>query len=463
MVDAHLLARLDEGVYSAELILGELLSHRFITECRYADVGPPAGTPSKRSQTGAEACIGWAVVTSEADEQGIQSIVYADEKQFFVTGTFGNRTEIAQHDMSGTSYDELGPCQAGEQRRLDAVAGQVAEAWGADIFVTERPYLFESRIDFAQGTTILRPVDALPVVALYLRAQAVYMIQCGLNGHDTLTTSKGGFYLIGAHELLPASWRWYAACAKEVLIGKGDDRLLYLAQSLLQRVQHALEARDAVHCTLNRPQNNDSTNTALSDLNTVAILLMGAVDAAARVAHLTLKMPENKLRRASWQERQNKGWLEQVRGLSAALADTVSNGADGEHVLTVLRSVRNSVHGEALQGLTINGIGGHVATTLIGLPREDISEVMTALTALGGSAAWGVQRKTAHELFVEPGVFLEQLFPRVLTLLNLMMEKTPVENLPNYNLTLADTLPPTDPMGMFSELNRLSIRWQLGF
>jgi hypothetical protein len=54
-----------------------------------------------------------------------------------------------------------------------------------------------------------------------------------------------------------------------------------------------------------------------------------------------------------------------------------------------------------------------------------------------------------------------------LTLLNQVMEATPVERLGHVTLTAADALPPQDGSshqgpGIFDEKYRLSIRWQLG-
>jgi len=66
---------------------------------------------------------------------------------------------------------------------------------------------------------------------------------------------------------------------------------------------------------------------------------------------------------------------------------------------------------------------------------------------------------------VDPGAFAERLLPAVLELLNTVMRLTPVERVEHVRLTAAQCQPPPDQPGaanIFSERNRLSIRWQLG-
>jgi len=79
---------------------------------------------------------------------------------------------------------------------------------------------------------------------------------------------------VGARELVPSAWRWFRACMQHST-GGGDERLLYLGQSVLQRVERSLEIRDEVHVGLNKPQNNDTGDEALSSMDVVLLLLMG--------------------------------------------------------------------------------------------------------------------------------------------------------------------------------------------
>lgn len=67
---------------------------------------------------------------------------------------------------------------------------------------------------------------------------------------------------------------------------------------------------------------------------------------------------------------------------------------------------------------------------------------------------------------LDPGAFVEALFPYVVQFLNNVLEKTPLEQPPNVSLIPADTLPPApDPRNphVWDEWVRTSVRWQLCF
>jgi hypothetical protein len=52
----------------------------------------------------------------------------------------------------------------------------------------------------------------------------------------------------------------------------------------------------------------------------------------------------------------------------------------------------------------------------------------------------------------------------IIDLLNKLMVNTPVELLPHVGIDLPNSPPvETHPLGRYSEINRNSIRWQLGF
>src|SRR5207245_9563844 len=139
--------------------------------------------------------------------------------------------------------------------------------------------------------------------------------------------------------------------------------LIILRGSMFQRVQRALEARDAIHLALNQVQNNDTQQDALSNLDVVLVLLMGAVDVAARVAHRCLSLSTGE-HLAAWQK---DSWLKKVKAAAPDLAKVVASGTSASQVLEILRLLRNSVHGAALQGLAAVGPGRNRAS-LLGSP-----------------------------------------------------------------------------------------------
>jgi len=137
------------------------------------------------------------------------------------------------------------------------------------------------------------------------------------------------------------------------------------------------------------------------------------------------------------------------------LADLFAGGAPLADVLTILSRLRNTVHGQAIQATMRQN--GQVRDAPIKLPAEHESQVLASMDNLGGRAAWGAQPGVGGGVAVDPGQFVEQLFPAVLWLLNAVMTATP----PVY-VRGQQPHPDSGPR-WYSERNRLSVSWQLGF
>lgn len=139
--------------------------------------------------------------------------------------------------------------------------------------------------------------------------------------------------------------------------------------------------------------------------------------------------------------RQSTAWLSAVSAIAQPLATLFDDGTDAERGLTILRLLRNSIHGEALPALGV-GEGRRRDRTLVGLPRSEQAELLAAVTALGGPEAWGVEELIPGRFHADPGILLEQLLPRVLQMLNEIMDATPVEQLSHTQLEASDRQPP---------------------
>jgi hypothetical protein len=240
--------------------------------------------------------------------------------------------------------------------------------------------------------------------------------------------------------------------------GGGDERLIYLGGSLLQRVERTLRARDAVHVALNQPQNNDTADEALAAFDESVLLLMGAVDAAARVAHavLGLAVPTHLV---GWQRKQ---WLTELKKAHPTLAAVVAPGTAADATLKILRLMRNTVHGEAMSALT--GGTGSLGTvkTRMSMPGVDQVELRAAVSAAGGEASWGISFERGG-IRAEIDVLLERILCEVVETLNILMEETPVEKLAHVALAPDRCRAPDDPNdAVWSATNRLGVAWQLG-
>ena len=255
--------------------LVDLFQHDLVCLDRYADDGPPAEVQPLPEYP--DLYEGWAVVMHSDPVQQIWGVGYVSASGgHTVSGVLGNGGDVAEGDVRTTAYADLSVDESASRRRADWLAAQVAaQALHADLYVTDRPYLHFATWSVARGTTICRVSDALPLLGLYLRAQGEFLIA------QRSRFNHGLFYWVGTRELLPEAWRWFTACVQHAH-GAGDDALLVLGASLLQRVQRGLEARDVAHLARISRSTTTPSNARLSQLDTVLVFLMAAVDVAAR-------------------------------------------------------------------------------------------------------------------------------------------------------------------------------------
>jgi hypothetical protein len=221
--------------------------------------------------------------------------------------------------------------------------------------------------------------------------------------------------------------------------------------------------RDDFHLAFNRLQNNPgNSREVLAHLDTMLVLLMSAVDITARVAHRVLALTGN-IYNAGWQR---PPWMASVAAADPAFSGLFAANTNNSHALTILRLLRNTVHGQAIRSVPVSLSGGSVETE-IQLPADNRAEIVIAMNALGGMGTWGARNITGGSVRVNPSIFVERLWPEILRVLNDTMTATPVEQLGNVNLTPPDLQPPPDSTsgaaGTFDQANRNSIRWQLGF
>jgi hypothetical protein len=434
----------------SQQLLADLLRLDALVVYRYADDGPPPGTPTCTDDFGETIAPGWAVVRPV--ERQHWTVLYGmGPERWTRSSIWGEHVDFDVLDGRTTAYADLDPAEAAGRRRADRLAAQVAnQAVKADLYITERPYLHQATWPLAPDTTMCGVEDALPIVGLYLRTQGYFHIS------SRLKYNRGLFTWVGTRELLPSAWRWFTVTVRSDTAA-GDDRLTILAGSLLQRFQRALVGRDAILVALNQPQDNDTQDDALCALDDVGYRLMGAFDVLARVAHRVCGLT-SKERFASWQ---NTAWLNELATVAPDLADMMQPGTEGADTFTILRLLRNTIHGEALQGIHVQD-SSTAPRSLVGLNHEDEAQILHAIDALGGRDRWGVEELVPGRYFVDPGVLVEEMFREVVPLLNRLMDLTPVETLPNANLTTADLVPPDGRDRAFSEPSRFSIRKQYG-
>jgi hypothetical protein len=444
LADADLLTAPDDAVETRAALLTGLLTHPNLKVLRYQDEGPSAGQHGEVDQLAGWACL------DPPDEQEYRGLVYAHHSgQSTYTGVSAKVAAYARDDFGSGAYLDLPADAAADQRERDVLAADVATAVGADLFITERPYLFGAKRIHVPGVTLCRVPEALALIGLYMRSQGEFVLWRPADGTPGHVANEWLYYQIGAVALLPEQWRW--STGQVVVAAPGiADVLSGLNSALLLRIVRALRTRDSFHRAFSLPQQRDAVRTLLVELDTLLVMLMGAVDASARFIHVLLGL-RGQRRDAGWQK---PGWRAQLIGQSQPLADLFATGMPLADVLTILSRLRNTVHGQAIQAtLRENGLVRDAPMTL---PPQNEGEILACVDNLGGQAAWGAQPAAGGTVAVDPGQFVERLFPAVLGLLNAVMAATPQASAggqrtgPNY----------AHPW--YSERNRLSVAWQLG-
>lgn len=218
----------------------------------YDDAGPP---PAARHQRYAEAPVSaadWVLV--EADDQGIPNgVTYEldDRIMSSIMWTYETVLDSVCQKKPPASYNALPDPHA--QMRADLIAVWSARALHADMFVTNRDFLFESPSVGYPRTMVLRPVESLPLIGLYLRLQGQFLTKVSVDGRSKLYTSAASFYGVAALELVPGLWRWRAALEQHSAITQEESlqRLLY---TLAHRLGQVISARDRINAALVRPQ-----------------------------------------------------------------------------------------------------------------------------------------------------------------------------------------------------------------
>lgn len=330
------------GPAAAEDLLAGLLTSEGILLWRHSDNGPPPGTPQLMTASGQRVAAGWAV-TAPAPPGGraTHTVAWAVDQRPFHSELAGEPVLAASTDTRTRAYETLAQDQAAARRTADAVAACAARQIKADLYVTNREYLHQLTRPIGRGVTFCTPRQALALVSLYLRTQGKFLLWKDQADGTPYSFDKGMYYWVGARELLPAGWRWYAAC---VAHATGQDKaadgrdLPYLGGAVFQRITRVLQARDDLLRAMNCRQDNNVAEDALTALDICLVFLMGALDAAARVAHRVLSLPPEHAYEAGWQR---KRWLRGVQEEEPSLAAVVADGTAGADIMTIVSALRN--------------------------------------------------------------------------------------------------------------------------
>jgi hypothetical protein len=249
-------------------------------------------------------------------------------------------------------------------------------------------------------------------------------------------------------ELTPSSWRWFSACADNANHTQ-DDGLAMIAQSAMERIEYALRARDRLHERLQLPATRDTAIDAIFYFNVVLFMLGGAFDAMALVAHRTHGI-EAKEYSVGWGR---SDWMKKLSKVNKPFAEMMKEGEPHRDARDLVAVRRDTIHSDALRSVTWQSASTRDERIVV--PAATAKRLVEITNRLGSPATFGLSPERGlrsvepggtreyQVTYVEPGVYVEAIFPRVAEAMNAIMDATPVDTLPGVD---AATLlrPPTD-------------------
>ncbi|MCL5734408.1 MAG: hypothetical protein M1274_02280 [Actinobacteria bacterium] len=266
-----------------------------------------------------------------------------------------------------------------------------------------------------EAVNILTAEQALPYVTLFLRTRGIYVLDCRSVPH---LINAGGFYWELMRALLPASWPWFSSCL--AMEKQGRPIVARLGQSVLQRVDQALRARDRLLVQSLRPQDNDTRDEIRFYLDVMMLTLSGAVDSLALVIDDVYGLGSRPINATF----RNREWRKKLRraapGISAALE---CDGARHQHSLELLACLRNTIHRAAIETMAMLG-PARTAGTCLFLEADAHPDVRRLMHDAGVEEAWTIDKWADGAVLVDAVRCAETLIVRIPAFIDRVMSET---------------------------------------
>lgn len=306
-----------------------------------------------------------------------------------------------------------------------------------DIFITMSKTLLSNRHKpFLLEANIRKPSEAVKIVGLFLRSRENYCFYASNKCKNQF--NRGLFYWILGRHKLPAMWRYFSACVTSD--SHRTDNILYLGQSILQRCVRALEALDNIGIQFYLTQNNDTRDRIMYHFDYLTLLLTGALDAQAKVAHRAYMINEINERNVNFRKKEYKKAL---RDAGAHDLHQLTTDSYFQNVMTILYEIRNTIHGTGFPTFAQGG-SNHSEKSFVTVLPDYKNKLLDAANRCGGSEKWGFTK--SYRVHLEPYTFAITLLNECLSLINKIADTTDVTKLipmGNNKIDLMDG-PPND-------------------
>lgn len=321
-------------------------------------------------------------------------------------------------DLAALMVSQLGgdPSQH-EQALQDLIVARAHHSVHYDILVTHSKWLLDNKeMGFIDDTNPFLPSDTLKVVGLLLRTRGDFRY-AGRAAFD-----RGLFYWALVRYRLPAMWRYFSACVYSEK-PRGDD-ILVLGQSILVRCERAIQARDEIGRLFYVRQDNNIRDEAMYHFDYLTLLLSGALDAQARVAHRAYQIttPPNE-RNVSFRD---GGFVNELTKVDPNLGGFLNTDCFKD-ISTIISRMRNTIHGA---GLITTAYHDGVAPekSFVQIPHSDAQIIRDICEKYGSATYWGLLQ-LPHMIAFEPYAFSQRLLDHSLEIVNTIASLTQVEKL----------------------------------
>jgi len=321
---------------------------------------------------------------------------------------------------------------------------------GQDVLVTlSGQSLQHAELPFLRSANPRTPLEAARLVGLLLRSRDNYTYSARRIGASCL--NRGLFYWVLCRAQLPSMWRYFSACVHAAQDRKDDT--LYLGRSILNRSVCALQARDAIGFQFYGTQDNDTRAAIMYHFNYLTLLLAGAFDAQARVAHRAYGIEGLRERNAYLH------YMDFRRALNAIGADVlcgIVNSPGFQDVNVLLRRLRNTIHGAGLP--TTAHFDGRDQTSFVEVLPEHAHTIWRAADRQGGTEQWGLTG-VGERVEFEPYTYASRLVTKCLELMDNIAAATDVVRLFTNNSPTPELQdgPPDDDVFNESIRSRLAV------
>lgn len=445
VVDADTVQADSGGVDMNDLLLG-LATYKNIKMYRYADDGPPPGTPMLELALAKAAPIGW-LVPAELDTEGItsHSLTYSDGNHItesaIVRGLVPRFARTVGRMSAGIPHEQLD---------RDSLMLMAASEIGADILVTARETLLAAR-PFAtpETITVASPAEAIPMLGLYIRSRGEYFAT--KSAQAAFRYNKGLYWQRVAGLYIPDLLD-VTARTVQLAQTRGTPTLGLMALAVQRRLARIFERRDGIWRLIDQKQDRDIAEDTLTAVDALLTFLMSASDALAKVADGVLGT-EVAPAFVGWQK---KDWLKAIRGRDTGIGELFVASAQPAQALEALRLLRNCIHDEGLDAVGVQ-TSNRLHETWIVLPHSQAVAITGAMIKLEPLEKWGVHSASDGTFYAEVGPLIEMLLLKTLAAFDAVMQRM------SQVLEPMTTPPNLGPDSWANEaLLSLHMQWQVG-